>query len=113
MEDQRHLIRQMMHTCKMAAMMIRTHVKYSFDPEDARMAEIITNNILSQVTKAEKELASPEVAAAGMDKYVSWARAATQEMEWIWVPEGARAVRTEGGAYVEVMMHVTDSDVEN
>lgn len=111
-EDHRQLLRQMVGTCKIAAMIVRTHIKHTFEAQDAQMATIIVNNIDNQVARAEAALNHPTKNKEELEPHIEWARGVTQEMEWIWVPNDARAVKTEGGAYVEALIHVEDSMVE-
>lgn len=110
--DERAMLSKMLNTTTMAAGFMRTLIRFSTDIRETQMGEILVRSLEEQIDTAKEYLDDPSKYATDSRPYLEYALKMSQEIEWILVPEHARVVKGDGGAYVETLVFVADSDID-
>ena len=83
-----------------------------FDPTERKIGETLLRSLEGQVSKCREFLASTQGDSDSRDAYLAAVGKMAEHFDWITLPEGARVIESEGGAYVEALVWVSESEAE-
>lgn len=83
-----------------------------FDPTERKIGETLLRSLEGQVAKCREYLANSQGSAGRRDEYLSAVARMAEHFDWISVAEGAHVIESEGGAYVEALVWVSEEEVE-
>ena len=83
-----------------------------FDPVERKIGETLLRSLEAQVSKCREYLANSQGSSDTREAYLDAVGKMAEHFDWIVVPEGARVLERDDGAYVEALVWVSQSEVE-
>jgi uncharacterized protein YaaQ len=111
-KDPKMMLKVMATTCSLASGFLRSSVVYALKGDDAKMAEMLIRNLEEEIKLVQEYINDKSQYEENMQVYLDYAIALSSEIDWIFVPKDATATKADGGAYVETLVFVADSEIE-
>lgn len=105
------MLRNMLNTYGMSIGFLKSALSW-LDGEEAKVGQVIVQSMQRQMDEVRKYMEARENYEESLKPYVDFAVAMTADLEWLAVPLGAKAFRDSEGVFVETMVYVADTDVE-